>query len=137
MKGLLSPEETLAQVEAALSRSKRLGTETQRLVRRAMAYIHQHYAEPISRKEVSEYVAVSEAYLSSCFHEEVGVTLVAYVNRCRVKRAKALLEVGQKSITEVGMEVGFASQAYFSRVFRRETGLSPSTYQRETRGALA
>ena len=94
MKGMLSPEETLAQVEIALSREKRLGSETQRLVRRAMAYIHENYAQPISRKDIAQYASVSEEYLSNCFHHEIGITLVAYINRYRVLQAKSLLERG-------------------------------------------
>ena len=47
-KGLFSTAEVLAQVEAALARSKRLGSEAQRVVRQAMAYIHEHYMEPLS-----------------------------------------------------------------------------------------
>jgi AraC-like DNA-binding protein len=131
-KGLFTVPETLAHVERALSRSKRLGTETQRLVRRAMAYIHAHYAEPITRQEIARYVAVSEEYLSTCFHHETGVTLVGYLNRYRLKHAKALLELGEKSITEVALKVGFSSPSYFSRVFRQEVGIPPSAYQRGT-----
>jgi len=130
MKGMLSAEETLAQVEAAISRGKRLGSETQRLVRRAMAYIHKHYTQTISRKDIARYVAVSEEYLSKCFHQEIGVTLVAYINRYRVKQAKTLLERGDTSITQVALDVGFSSQPYFSRVFRQEVGVAPSAYRR-------
>jgi signal transduction histidine kinase/DNA-binding response OmpR family regulator/DNA-binding LacI/PurR family transcriptional regulator len=133
MKGLFSEKETLAHVEAVLSRSRRLGSETQRLVRRAMAYIHEHYAEPITRQDIAQYVAVSEEYLSKCYRQEVGVTLVAYVNRYRLKRAKDLLEQGEKSVTEIALEVGFSSPSYFSRVFRQEVGITPSAYQQGRR----
>ena len=48
-KEIFTQAEVLAQVAATLAHSKRLGSETQRVVRQAMAYIHEHYAEPISR----------------------------------------------------------------------------------------
>ena len=60
----------------------------------------------------------------------MGVTPIAYLNRYRVRQAKALLEAGDKSITQVAMEVGFSDSHYFARVFRREVGVSPSSYQR-------
>jgi DNA-binding response OmpR family regulator/nitrogen-specific signal transduction histidine kinase len=128
--GLFSVGETLAHLEAALAKNKRLGSETQRLVRKAMAYIHEHYAEAISLESAARYVGVSKEYLARCFHQETGVTLVTYLNRYRVNRAKALLEAGGKSITQVAMEVGFSDIAYFSRVFRREAGMPPSAYRK-------
>jgi AraC-like DNA-binding protein len=56
-----------------------------------------------------------------------------YLNRYRVKQAKVLLAQGEKSITEVALESGFSSSAYFSRVFRSETGLTPYDYRQGKR----
>ena len=67
-KELFTPAEVLAQVEAALARTKRLGSEPQRLVRLAMAYIHEHYTEPISREDLAQHFCVNERYLTRCFH---------------------------------------------------------------------
>jgi transcriptional regulator GlxA family with amidase domain len=133
-KGLFSVEETLAHVEAALARNRKLGSETQRLARKAMAYLHTHYPEPISRESVARYVGVSEDYLTRCFHQEVGVTPMAYLNRYRVNRAKALLEAGRDSVEEIAVAVGFSDAHHFRRVFRREAGMSPSAYQRARTG---
>jgi signal transduction histidine kinase/DNA-binding response OmpR family regulator len=129
-KGLFTVGETLAHVEAALAGRRRLGSDGQGVVRRAVAYVHAHYAEPISRGDVASHVGVSERHLSRCFRQEMGVTLTTYLNRCRVRQARALLELGDKSITQVAMEVGFSSGGYFARVFREEVGVSPSTYLR-------
>jgi AraC-like DNA-binding protein len=132
-KGLFSIEETLTHVEAALARNKQLGSETQRLVRKAMAYIHEHYTEPISLKDVAGSVGISKEYLARCFHQETGVTLVTYLNRYRIGQAKARLEAGEKNLTEIALEVGFSSGPYFSRVFRQEVGMSPSEYRQAGR----
>jgi len=128
-KGLFSVEETLAHVEGALAHNRRLGSESQRVVRRAMAYLHVHYAETVSRQDVARYVGVSGRHLTRCFRQEMGVTPVVYLNRYRVRQARALLEEG-RSVTEVAMEVGFSNASYFSRVFRREVGVPPSAYRR-------
>ena len=132
-KGVFSIEETLAHVEAALARNKHLGSETQRLVRKAMAHIHEHYVEPISLKDVAHSVGISKEYLARCFHQETGVTLVTYLNRYRIDRAKARLEEGEGNLTEIALEVGFSSEAYFSRVFRQEVGMPPSEYRQASR----
>jgi len=128
-KGLFSSAEVLAQVEATLARSKRLGSETQGLVRQAMAYIHRHYAEQITRSDLAQHVAVNERYLTHCFQQELKVSPMSYLNRYRVRQAKALLEKSTRSITEVALAVGFTDISYFGRVFRQEVGISPSAYQ--------
>jgi signal transduction histidine kinase/DNA-binding LacI/PurR family transcriptional regulator/DNA-binding response OmpR family regulator len=129
-KGLFRVEEILEHVAAALERRRRPDREAHQTVLKAMAYMHAHYAEPISRSDVAKYVSLSERHLDRCFRQEVGLTPIAYLNRYRVKQAKALLEAGDKSITEVAMEVGFSSGGYFARVFRQEVGVSPRAYLR-------
>jgi signal transduction histidine kinase/AraC-like DNA-binding protein/ABC-type sugar transport system substrate-binding protein len=128
-KGLFSLEETLAHLDTALEGNRRLSAEAQRLVRQSMAYIHGHYAEPISRTDLARHVALSEDYLTACFRKELGVAPIAYLNRYRVHQARQLLTDTSKSITEIALEVGFSDSGYFSRVFRREVGLSPEAYR--------
>jgi CheY-like chemotaxis protein len=128
-KGLFSSRETLAHIEAALASSPKLGTETQRVVRQAVVFLHEHYMESISLEEAARHVSVSKEYLARCFRQEMGITLVTYLNRYRVNRAKALLAEGERTLTQIAMETGFSSSAYFSRVFRQEVGMSPREYQ--------
>jgi signal transduction histidine kinase/DNA-binding LacI/PurR family transcriptional regulator/AraC-like DNA-binding protein/response regulator of citrate/malate metabolism len=129
-KGLFSVEETLAHVEKALVRKQRPKGETRRLIRKAMAYIHEHYAEPVSRQAVADHVGMSSSHFARCFRQEVGVTPIVYLNRCRVNQAKELLSAGDMTVTEIAMAVGFSDSSYFSKVFRREVGESPSQYRR-------
>jgi AraC-like DNA-binding protein len=102
--------------------------ETQRVILRAMAFIHAHYAESISRSDVATHVGLSERHLSRCFHQVFGITPITYLNRYRVQQAKILLDAGKKGITKIAMEVGFSSSSYFSRVFSEQVGVSPRTY---------
>jgi CheY-like chemotaxis protein len=129
-KGLFSGKETLSRIEVALSRNTNLGSEAQRVVRKAMSYIHEHYMESISLENTARHVNISKEYLARCFHQELGITLVTYLNRYRVQQAKALLEKGRENLTEIALQTGFSSSAYFSRVFRQEVGMSPRDYQR-------
>ena len=128
-KGLFSFEETLSHVDAALERTCDLSAQAQRLVRQAMAYVHEHYADPIHRADLAHHVALSEDYLTACFRKELGVTPIAYLNRYRVHQARQLLADTSKTVTEIALSVGFSDSSYFSRVFRREVGLSPEAYR--------
>jgi AraC-like DNA-binding protein len=129
-KGLFSPAETLAHLDAALERRRKLSGEARRLVRQAMAYIHEHYTEPVARAELARHVGLAEDYLTNCFHKEVGMTPIAYLNRYRVTQAKLLLIQSDTSIGEIAAAVGFGDSGYFSRIFRREVGVAPEAYRR-------
>lgn len=132
-KGLFSVEETLRQIEATLAHRSRLNVETQQVVRRGMAYVHTHYAEQVRLNEIAAYVGLSEQHLIRSFRKEIGITPIEYLKRYRIKQAKTLLEEGNESITKIALEVGFSDSGYFARVFRRETGMSPSAYRRGER----
>jgi signal transduction histidine kinase/DNA-binding LacI/PurR family transcriptional regulator/AraC-like DNA-binding protein len=129
-KGIYSLEETLAHLESALERKRKLSSEAQRLVRKAMVYLHEHYATPISRHDLARHVGMDEDYLTYCFRQELGMTPVAYLTRYRITQAKHLLTTTNRSITEIALEVGFSDSGYFSRVFRREMGMAPDLYRR-------
>jgi YesN/AraC family two-component response regulator len=129
-KGVFSLEETLSHLDAALERRREVSGEAQRLVRQAMAYMQAHYAEQLSREEVAAHVGLSDDYLSACFRKELGLTPIAYLNRYRVQQARSLLKNTHKSVTEIALEVGFSGSSYFSRIFHRETGMSPAEFRR-------
>lgn len=131
-KGLFEQGEVLAQVEAVLARGKRLGSEAQRVARMAMAYIHERYAEPVSREQMARDLNVNERYLTRCFGQETGLTPIAYLNRYRIAQARALLDRSRLSVTEVALACGFSDSSYFGRVFQKEVGLSPTVYRRHT-----
>jgi AraC-like DNA-binding protein len=131
-KGLFTAAETLAHIEHALARHKHLGSENQRLVRKVMAYLHENFAQPISRKQLARAAGVSERHLNRCFMQETGTTPLTYLNRYRIQQAKKLLAEGQLSVIEVMGQAGFSESSYFTRLFRREVGVSPSSYRKGT-----
>lgn len=129
-KGMFTSSETLVHIKDTLLHRQKLSSEAQRITRKAMAYIHEHYSEPLGREDVARHVGVSEGYLSRCFTQETGLSLIHYVARYRIQEAKQLLNAGTMSITEIALEVGFSDSNYFSRAFRREVGVSPFAFRR-------
>jgi AraC-like DNA-binding protein/ABC-type sugar transport system substrate-binding protein len=106
------------------------GGKSSSVSRRAVAYVRDHYSEPISRGDLAADLGVSENYLTDLFHREMGTSLWTYLNRFRIKQAKALLLGTELKITEIACRVGFDDPAYFSRVFRRYTGRSPRAFRK-------
>lgn len=130
-KGLYNDQEMLAQIETALAHQPRLGSEAQRLARKAIIYIHENYVQPLTREDLARYVNTSNGYLARCFRQETGLTPMTYLNRYRIQQAKTLLATTQHSITSIALACGFSEINYFSRIFRQETGQSPLAYRRE------
>lgn len=128
-KGLFDADETVAHIANALERKRRLSVEAQRLVRQALLFIQAHYAEPITRGDIARYISIAEDYLTFCFRRELNTTPIKYLQRYRINQAKILLKDTASSITEIALAVGFTDSGYFSRVFHRETGMSPEGYR--------
>jgi AraC-like DNA-binding protein len=128
-KGVQSEEEIIAALHRSLFGTESIPPQTSALAKRAVAYLHQHYALPLKRWEIAEGVGVSEDYLSRVFGRELGISPWDYLNRYRVERAKDLLRSTYDSIALIGSKVGFPDPAYFSRVFHRIAGMAPSAYR--------
>jgi DNA-binding LacI/PurR family transcriptional regulator/DNA-binding response OmpR family regulator/nitrogen-specific signal transduction histidine kinase len=129
-KGLFSAEETLGHVEAALAHQHTLNRATQQLIRKAMAYIHTHFSEPLTREAIADHIGISADYLTDCFRQELGITPIIYIRRYRIRQACELLRNSNQSITQVALAVGFSDSAHFTRTFQREVGSSPRVFRR-------
>ena len=82
-----------------------------------------------SMSRACEAVGASEDYLSRVFSRELSLSPWDYLNRYRIQRAKELLHRTNDSIRSIAHQVGFKDQAYFSRVFRKQTGSSPNEFR--------
>lgn len=128
-KGMLSEDEMITTLNRAAFDTDALPTYTSALVKYAVAYLHQHYTRAISRWELAQAVGVSEDYLSRVFNREIGLSPWEYLNRYRIYQAKALLRQTNDRISSVAQQVGFQDQRYFSRVFRKITGVGPKEFR--------
>lgn len=128
-KGVWTEAETGAALNRALFGSDFLPPYTSSLVKRAVAYIHQNFSRALARREIAESVGVSEDYLTRVFSRELEISPWDYLTRYRILHAQNLLRGSSRAIAEVAHMVGFKDQAYFSRVFSKQTGLSPQAYR--------
>ena len=98
-------------------------------LRRVMAYIHEHLADDLSLTEVASVVPLSAQYFATLFKQSTGETLLQYIARCRIERAKELLIEKTLAIADICQQVGFRDQSYFTKVFRRYSNMTPKTYR--------
>lgn len=92
-------------------------------------YIEEHFTEDLSLEQLAQMVNLSPFYLSKCFKEEFGISYVDYMTQCRIYRAKEYIRQGGLSFKEIAYSVGYHDPNYFSRVFKKVCGLSPSQYR--------
>ncbi|MFD5316420.1 substrate-binding domain-containing protein [Streptomyces sp. NPDC127098] len=129
-RGILTDAETarlLTSLTSASQRQQRAADPAP--VRYALAYIEQHYRHRFSRWQIAQAAGVSEDHLGRLFHRELGLTLWEYLTRLRIERAKERLQRSDDNVQTVARAVGFHDRAYFSRVFRRLTGVAPHAYR--------
>lgn len=119
-------------LEEFLASAKRTKmTPKSEVVSFAVAYMHEHYAEDLSIAQLAERVGVERRRFSELFEAIVGMNPSQYLMELRIKKAKEQLRTCECSVAEVGENVGYYDCFYFSRVFKKCTGLSPSIYRKE------
>lgn len=94
------------------------------------SFLDEHYKEKLSLESVAGHFFIDKHYLARLFKEQYGVTLVTYLQQVRITHAKRMLRFTDKSIEEIGLECGIGELNYFSRVFKKLEGVSPSEFRR-------
>ncbi len=128
----LKIDQLRSEIEAQLQSKNQGEDDDGRLpayIGQAKAYIKEHYAESLTLTQVAKSVSVNPVYLSSRFAKHCGQNFLEYLTHYRIAKAKELLEHTNLQIQEVAERIGYADIAYFSRIFRRECGITPSHYR--------
>lgn len=99
-------------------------------VERVLQYINQNYASNIKLSDIANHVHMNESYLSTIIKKQTGYGFTDILSQIRVNHAKNMIENGSHSVNEIAERVGFSSWSYFSRVFKKSTGLSPAEYRK-------
>ena len=106
-----------------------LPDSAQKLVSSIKDYVHSHLSSNLTLAALSDVVNYNSAYVSRVFKQTSGINLSSYITTCRVNAAKELLQTTQDSISSIAEKVGFDTSQYFSMVFQKQVGLSPSKFR--------
>ena len=102
-------------------------------IQKALNYIDFHYTEHFTLNQLAEIAGISASYLSTQFKKENGVTITDYVINLRIRRSLPLLAATTLSVSEISEKVGFQDYNYFTRIFKKVMGKSPSQYRKSLR----
>src|SRR5215475_2652574 len=100
----------------------------QERVEQVIFLLKQNLAEPPSLEELGRKIGCSHFYLSRIFSAQTGQTITQYLRRLRMEKAAELLRSGEYNVTEVALEVGYASPSHFSQAFHEAFGCCPGLY---------
>ena len=102
-----------------------------RITNNVIEFLRENMHRPIMLDDVSEYLKISPSHLSKIFKEESSKTIFEYLTYLRIEKAKTLLKDIKLNMTDVGLQCGFTDLNYFSRIFKKINGHSPSEYRRK------
>ncbi|OGP79927.1 MAG: hypothetical protein A2V86_12795 [Deltaproteobacteria bacterium RBG_16_49_23] len=99
-------------------------------VRESIKMIGSHYKEPIRPRDVAAEVRISREYMGKLFKKEMGCSMDEQINRLRIEKAKLLLKKRNMNLSKIAREVGFTSDSYFCRRFKKQTGMTPTEFKK-------
>src|SRR5690606_5654077 len=123
----------LLSSEAFLTFTERVSKYKDRLystpVLSCQKYVQKHLYEDITLSELAKVVKMNPSYVSQLFKKEVGITVNEYILRSKVEEAQKLLTLTDTSIAEIYSLLNFYDQSYFTKVFKKYSGMTPRKYR--------
>jgi two-component system response regulator YesN len=104
-------------------------------LKKALDYIDRNFTCEFTLRDLAEYVQLNPSYLSNLISRESGKTFVEHVTERRMGRAKELLSKGDLNVSEIAYELGYETPRYFSMVFKKTIGMTPSEFRQTASGA--
>ncbi len=103
--------------------------KTNLLIVRAVEYIKENFRTEITLEEVSKEVNISPHYFSKLFKDEMGENFIDYLTNLRINTAKEIMKSSLMSVKEICYEIGYGDPNYFSRIFKKAVGVTPTEYR--------
>lgn len=100
----------------------------------AIEYIGKNYMNQIALSDIARETRLSESHLSSLFKAETGINFLQYLNAVRINAAIRLLSSSSMNVSEIARSTGFPNPGYFTKIFRRFMGKTPTEYRNELPG---
>ena len=102
-------------------------------VSRAMEFIEEHFSDPITIEDIVSHSQVSRRHFFRLFEQAVGVAPMEYLKKLRLQKAASMLLTSNVSVTQVAFACGFNDSNYFSSLYHKEFGMSPSQFKKDGR----
>ncbi|SHN35037.1 helix-turn-helix domain-containing protein [Gracilibacillus kekensis] len=103
-------------------------SNSNRIVQKVKEYVESHYNERLNVEMLSDELQLTYNYISTVFKGNTGFSISSYHERMRIIRSTELMKNSNMNISQISQKVGYEDPLYFSRVFKKVTGYSPSTY---------
>jgi len=110
-----------------------LTPKTTNSLEQAITYIHENLHRELSIQSISRSANLSKTTLYAAFHQRFHCTVSSYIHAKRVEKAMQLLSETDLNMEEISQRVGFSSASYFSKIFKKHTGLSPLQQRKRSR----
>ena len=108
--------------------------KNEQILKLIQTYIDKNYASKLTLSAIAALVNYNESYISRLFKKETGQGVIEYITSVRLKKAKELLTTSKDTVQDIAIAVGFDTPQYFSSIFRKQEGLSPTEYRIFRRG---
>lgn len=116
-------------METSWNREARVQEPRKMDIRRIKSYLDEHFREKITLESVAARFYVDKHYLARRFRAEYGTTVTQYIHHLRITEAKWMLRFTDKTVERIGLECGAGELTYFSRLFKKLEGMSPTEYR--------
>lgn len=126
-------EKTFERVLCCMNVSDKETGAVSLAVKKAQSMIHEFYADGITLNEIADRLNLTQEYLGTQFHKELGENFSTYIRNYRLAKAKEMLIGTQLRQYEISEKVGYADAKYFARVFKECVGMSPAEYRKSNR----
>ena len=107
-----------------------LSSKTSIIVKYAILFMNKNFSKSLTREDIARQVGVNEDYLTRIFRKEMGVSLWTYLTELRLDFARRQLLYAGEKIENVAKKSGFSRTSYFTNVFKKRYGVSPSDLRR-------
>ena len=106
------------------------------LMEEAVSYIMGRLDKDLGIDELAGHLGISCSYFSLLFKNHLGITFVEYLTNQRIEAAKYLLTHSDKSVSQIGISIGYQERRYFTKVFQRSTGMTPSEFREQVKNPV-
>lgn len=122
----------LIKEQAGLSKNTQIITLQNRdRIQTMLFYIHQNYSEKITLEEISASASIGSRECLRCFRNTIHKSPIEYLMDYRLLKARALLKNSNMRITDIGLQTGFSSNAYFGKIFKERFKMTPMEYRKK------